>query len=61
MPNNLIGGNDEFKKHCRRDERPAHTPVYRFLLWTRSAAELDAVEFSSPLVCSTHRESSLYF
>lgn len=61
MPNYLIGGNDEFKKYCCRDERPARTPVYRFLLWTRSAAELDAVEFSNALVCSTHREPSLYF
>lgn len=57
---NLIGENDEFKKRCRSDERPAHTSLYRFLLGTRSASELDAVGFSNPLVGSTHREPSLY-
>ena len=48
------------EKRGRRDERPAYTSLYRFLLETRVAAELDAVGFSNPLVCSTHREPSLY-
>ena len=57
---NLIGENDELKKRCRRDERPAHTPLYRFLLGTRAAAEPDSVGFSNSLASSTHREPSLY-
>ena len=57
---NLIGENDEFKKRCRRDERPAHTPLYRILLGTRAAAEPDVMVFSNPLVSCTHCEPSLY-
>jgi hypothetical protein len=60
LSKNLIGENDEFKKRCCRDERPAHTPLYRFLLGTRATTEPDAVGFSNPLVSSTHREPSLY-
>ena len=57
---NLIGENDEFKKRCCSDERPAHTSLYRFLLGTWSASELDAVGFSNPLVGSTGLEPSQY-
>ena len=59
VSNNLIDENDEFKKTCRRDERPAHTPVYRFLFCTQAAKELDTMEFSNPLVSCSNREPSL--
>ena len=56
---NLIEKNDERKKHCRRDECPARTPIHQFFLGTPAKAKLDAVEFNNPVVRGTHRNPSL--